>query len=587
MPVASAPGDPDDPDEIGPFRIVRRLGVGGMGLVFEAIYKKNKRRVALKLLVSELAGEPQLVARFDREMEILKRLKHPNVIRYFGGGVANGRRFYAMEMLTGGSLDDKLKERGALSWEQTLDYSKQIAKALEHAHELGVIHRDLKPANLLLTDKDSLKLSDFGIARDTQRTALTAAGKTVGTMAYMAPEQIHGRDPIGRRTDLYALGCVMFQMLTGHTPFESETQPEMLFKHVEEPPSSVLEQVPDCPPELDGLIQQLLEKKPDDRPFDALAVQVKLDEIRKSAAKGAVAATRRDVTLATGGATMRRDLEKIAVKKKKRKRKRKPDEYVPLTERMAFLVPSLLLSLAAVAWVVWPASESELHEQAAAAMATDDPVAWKDARDRYITTLVAKYPKSDRVEEWNGWLDRIAMNDAEKQAERRRKFGTDPQSEPERLYIEGRQLEEFGDRLTALDYYRGIETVFGDDESARPYVNLARKRAEEIAARVGDSDDTLAFLESQIEKADKLYIAGEKVAAKEQWLSIERLYGGKPEFDVQVGRVRERLNPNQTDQVLRREDDQRRAEADAAREAARMAERDRGDNAGDGLNPTP
>ena len=185
-----------------------------------------------------------------------------------------------MELVNGGSLDDKLRKQGKLSWEQTVDYATQIAKALEHAHNAGVIHRDLKPANLLLTGDGTLKLSDFGIARDTQQTALTQAGKTVGTMAYMAPEQITGKSPISRRTDLYALGCVIFQMLTGRTPFESETQPELLFKHIEEEPPHVREFNMDCPLWLDRLVQELLAKEPEERPFDALAVQVMLDDVR-------------------------------------------------------------------------------------------------------------------------------------------------------------------------------------------------------------------------------------------------------------------------------------------------------------------
>ena len=559
-----------DPEEIGPFRIVRRLGVGGMGLVYEAVYKKNKRRVALKLLAPDLEAEPQLIARFEREMDILKKLKHPNVIRYFGGGAIGPQRFYAMELLAGGSLDDKLKERGSLSWEQTIEYSRQVAKALEHAHAAGVIHRDLKPANLLLTDRGSLKLSDFGIARDTQRTQLTAAGKTVGTMAYMAPEQIHGKDPIGRRTDLYALGCVMFQMLTGRTPFESETQPQMLFKHVNDLPESVREVTPDCPRGLDELIQELLEKEPADRPFDALAVQVKLDEVLKRATKATtVGQTRRDVTLATGGATMKADLDKLAVKKKKRKRKRKstgPDEFVPLTERLSFLIPTLLALFGLIAWLVWPASEQELHDEAKTLMASSDPIDWKDARDRYIRPLLADYPQSERTGEWTEWLDRIAMHDVQQQVEFRRRQGLDPRSEPERLYMEARQLELFGDRLSALQYYRSIETAFEDDDEARPYINLARRRATELATQVDSEDDTLRFIEDQIAKADRLYIAGQKVKAREQWLSIERLYGNKPEFDVQIDRVRDRRDPTQTDEVLRREDDARRADAKARRD---------------------
>src|SRR5690606_16411398 len=143
-----------------------------------------------------------------------------------------------MQLVKGGSLERLLKKKGPLDWELAADYAIQIAQALEHAHAAGIVHRDLKPANLLVTG-EGLKLTDFGIARDTQSTALTAAGKTLGTMAYMAPEQISGKSPVGPKTDLYALGCVLFEMLTGRTVFQADTQPEMLFKHLDEEPPSV------------------------------------------------------------------------------------------------------------------------------------------------------------------------------------------------------------------------------------------------------------------------------------------------------------------------------------------------------------
>ena len=557
-----------DPEKIGPFRIVRRLGVGGMGLVYEAIYVKNNRHVALKLLSPDLAAEPQLIARFEREMEILKKLKHPNIIRYYGGGAIDKRRFYAMELLPGGSLADKLKQAKQISWEQALDYAKQVAKALEHAHNAGVIHRDLKPANLLLTEGGALKLSDFGIARDTQRTALTAAGKTVGTMAYMAPEQIHGRDPIGRRTDLYALGCVLYQMLAGRPPFESETQPEMLFKHVEEVPRGVREHAHDCPPMLEALIAELLEKEPQERPFDALAVQVKLDEI-KQAELGGGAPTSRAVTLATGGETMRRDLRDIERKTKKRKKKRRrAEEFVPIYERLYVLIPALLAVCGLIGWIIWPAGEKELYDQAATLMASDSAVDWKDARDRFIVPLRERFPESPHIAETELWLDQIAMHDAERQAMFRERAGKDPLTEAERLFREARGFEKRGDRLSALRSYRSIETTFADDGESRPYVNLASDRAETIVNDLGEGSETAQFIEQELAKADQMYRAGRVNEAYSRWRSLEWHYGRKPEFASLVQSVRDRLDPSQTDRVLAaaraEEEEAESAEAESA-----------------------
>ncbi len=173
----------------------------------------------------------------------------------------------------------------------------QIAKALEHAHNAGVVHRDLKPANLLVTKDGVLKLTDFGIARDSEATQLTQAGKTSARWLIWPPS----RSPASTRTRAdgpVPLGCVMFQMLTGRTPFESATQPEMLFKHIEEEPPSVREFNPDCPRYLEVLIADLMEKEPGDRPFDALAVQVRLDEVKQKVAEQAEHAKTRAVEAA-------------------------------------------------------------------------------------------------------------------------------------------------------------------------------------------------------------------------------------------------------------------------------------------------
>src|SRR4029077_4995551 len=255
--------------QLGPFLVGEKLGVGGMGVVYRATYTKTGQVVALKLLSVELSGKPRLGARFERELAILKRLKHPNIVPCFGGGKFGEQHFLAMELIEGGTLATELKKRNKLSWGEVIPLGLPICSALEHAHEHGIIHRDLKPSNLLRTKDGKLKLADFGIARDTDATALTAAGKTVGTFAYMAPEQIRGNPPVTAQTDLYALGCVMYELLTGAPPFAAETAGELLYLHIEKKPVRVSTFALDCPVWLDTLLQQLLEKEPEKRPRDA------------------------------------------------------------------------------------------------------------------------------------------------------------------------------------------------------------------------------------------------------------------------------------------------------------------------------
>ena len=269
--------------KIGPFILGKQIGAGGMGVVYKATYVENGKEVALKVLPPGLAGDPKMLQRFEREINILKRLVHPHIVKYYGGGTHQGQRWYAMEFIDGGSLQDILKKRKRLTWDQAIQVGRQLCAALEVAHNAGIIHRDLKPANLFVTRKGKIKLGDFGIARDTEATALTAAGKTVGTYAYMAPEQIQGNVPISKKTDLYATGCLLYEVLTGETPFLAANPAEMLMQHLNDDPYNVREKIPECPLALDGLIERMLAKNPDDRPYDALAVHTELTEILEKA----------------------------------------------------------------------------------------------------------------------------------------------------------------------------------------------------------------------------------------------------------------------------------------------------------------
>ncbi|MCH7689001.1 MAG: serine/threonine protein kinase, partial [Planctomycetes bacterium] len=345
--------------QIGPFQLEKQIGVGGMGVVYLATHLKTGRKVALKLLSPALSSDENLLARFEREMKILKKLKNENIVQYFGGGRHGKQHFYAMELMPGGSLDDLIDEKGKLPWEQVIELSLQIVNALEYAHRHNVIHRDLKPANFLFDDSGKLKLSDFGIARDTQATALTAAGKTVGTYAYMAPEQISGAHPITGKTDLYSLGCVMFQMLTGATPFQADSAAQMLFKHMDQKPPRVTASAIDCPIWLDAVVSKLLSKDPQDRYFDALAVQVALEEVLQKVTEQTSIAKQTTI----GGPTsitlddVHPGLRKLLRSNKKKKKKRKKKKFVPFYERTLFLMACLFLLIGGITWAVWPLNE--------------------------------------------------------------------------------------------------------------------------------------------------------------------------------------------------------------------------------------
>ena len=264
---------------IWPFELIEKIGEGGMGVVYRARYVGNDRIVAVKLLPTDIAENPTITARFDRELEILKQLKHPNIVHCFGGVCESKQRFYAMELIEGGTLAEMLRQKKRFSWDYVIEYGLQMCAGLQHAHERGIVHRDIKPGNFLITKAGQLKLSDFGLATMASASRITRAGKTAGTFLYMAPEQIRGQPPVTPRTDLYALGCVFYELLTGRPPFDGETPAMILQKHLKEPAPRVAPQMLDCPPVLDQLVADLLQKSPEQRPESAAEVESRLKSV--------------------------------------------------------------------------------------------------------------------------------------------------------------------------------------------------------------------------------------------------------------------------------------------------------------------
>lgn len=257
-----------DEFELGPV-----IGAGTAGTIYEALDKKNDERVALKILLPTVSSEEIIQTRFAREMVILEKLSHPNIVRYYGGGKRDNQLFFAMELLTGGSLKDELVRGGAFSWVEAATCGAQICSALQHAHNHGIIHRDLKPSNLLFDTEGHLKLVDFGIARDTHEADITNKGLTVGSHAYMSPEQITGDESITGQTDLYSFGILMYEMLTGQPPFSGDNFAQLFQKHLNASPPPLRKSAPGTPIELEQVVEQLLAKRPEDRPFNARTVQ--------------------------------------------------------------------------------------------------------------------------------------------------------------------------------------------------------------------------------------------------------------------------------------------------------------------------
>ncbi|TWU30061.1 serine/threonine protein kinase [Bythopirellula polymerisocia] len=260
------------------FKLLEPLGVGTVGVVYRAESPDISEPVAVKLLHPTIAHDENIVDRFQREIVIMERLNHPHIVRNYGGGMMDGQYFYAMQLLESGTLKDRIKKFGPLPWPQAAAFAAQIASALQHAHNHGIIHRDLKTSNLFFNKEGKLLLGDFGIARDTHDADITGVGITVGTYAYMSPEQICGDKEITGKADLYSLGCVMMEMLTGQPPFMGANFAQVWGQHLNDKPPGIRERGIECPEWLEKIVLQLLEKDPERRPFNARAVQGNLKD---------------------------------------------------------------------------------------------------------------------------------------------------------------------------------------------------------------------------------------------------------------------------------------------------------------------
>jgi hypothetical protein len=261
----------------GRYRIEGRLGVGGMSTVHLAFDSRLERYVAVKLLAEHLADDPTFVSRFRREALAAARLVHPNIVQVFDFGFDSGshQHFIVMEHVPGNSCAELLRDQGHLGVAETVEIVIQACRGLDYAHRNGVVHRDVKPGNLLVSDQDVVKLADFGIARAADQSSITQVGSVLGTAAYLSPEQARG-DEAGPRADLYSLGVVTYQLMTGRLPYEASSLSELALKQQRERPGLLDDLITDAPHALAEAVDEALAIDPRDRPEEAMQFAAQL-----------------------------------------------------------------------------------------------------------------------------------------------------------------------------------------------------------------------------------------------------------------------------------------------------------------------
>jgi serine/threonine-protein kinase len=271
---------------IGSYIVLDRIGAGGMGTVFKARHRRMHRLVALKILPRETADQVAFAQRFQREIEIIARLSHPNIVMAFDAGESASGLYLVMEFVDGRDLGTEVIQGGAFSTATAMDCILQAARGLAYAHEHGIVHRDVKPANLLRDAAGVVKVADLGLARpsspemDPASASLTQAGVILGTAAYMAPEQALDSATVDQRVDIYSLGCTLFYLLTGRAPYSARSTLALLLEHRDAPIPSLHEVRRDVPAAVETLFRQMAAKRPEDRPATMAQVVRVVERLR-------------------------------------------------------------------------------------------------------------------------------------------------------------------------------------------------------------------------------------------------------------------------------------------------------------------
>jgi len=529
--------------QIGPFQIEKELGSGAMGSVYRGVYTKTGQRVAVKIMAPGLVNNETARLRFEREAAILKQFDHPNIVRLFGIGKFQGLRYYAMEYIEGESLDHVLSRRGRISWEEVCVLGKQLCSALQHSHEHGIIHRDLKPSNLMILKDGSLKLTDFGIAKDLDVTQLTEANCTVGTASYMSPEQCRGEKQLTPKSDLYSLGIVFYELLTGKKPFICENVMDMFMAHVQgkcERPARIVLEIPKW---LDNLVVQMMEKKPEQRPKDAAMVAEALEQVlmkvEAQESAGVEAAKKKKGDRKDGDKKID-ETDRVAARTLLGK-KAKKKKGAPFYTRWWFVAAGLIAMVSVLGTLLYyifrPTPLETLYRAAEVKMQSDDPEKWAEARNGPIKEYLERrnIPENDQTRKIREWRDKVDKRDVEVLLAKMINTSSlvKPDGKHQELAVDAARAESIGDLPRAEKLWKEIATNHKDEGGARAWYLVAEDRLRDLAwvpkqiermkihndhiRNLGYEDPPRDALENQAFTSLRYELFGDIFEAQQQW----------------------------------------------------------------------
>jgi hypothetical protein len=503
---------------------------------------QQKKAAAVRIFSTPMGLTPEAKRDFATQIEELKELRHPGIVRCYGGGFDKKDAYLAYEFIDGESIDVLLKRRERLPWETAIDYALQLAETLQYTHVSGWLHNRLR-ADKVMVCAGGLEVKILDFRKSDDSLWMGPAPITATQRIYAAPECQDDSLPMqSDRSDVYSLGVLLYEMLTGHLPFDPSVSEQLLAAQIQQTvPRNVSAIALDCPVWLSTLVAQMLDKDPLKRPFTMAATAMALNQALSRAAGGVSVAEH----VASGFNPLqikgdRKEAEKALGKKSVKKVVENP--LFGLINGTALLIAGLIVAFAAIFWVISPASEKVLRERAEAMLVDADLADMNYAMDNYLTPLVKRFPDGPNAQWAKEQIEEIEISNLDRKIAIALRFDRSLKADDEQQLADAIKTEEGGNKTKALEQYRAIITLLDNDAEHKRVVGLAQRRLEKLEKEAEIPDELEAKLAEKMAQAEVAFNANKIADARAIWESIISLYKDNPNVKAIVEKAEARLS---------------------------------------------
>ncbi|KAA5545363.1 serine/threonine protein kinase [Roseiconus nitratireducens] len=542
---------------LGPLAIESKLGDHpSTSSVWRAIHVQHQKAVAVKVFSAPFGGTPEARRHFADEWERLKPIQHPGVAKCYGGGFEETDAYLAYELIEGETLSSQLERTGRLSWENTLDIAEGLADALEYLHSQGIVHGAISPEKIIITGFSPVLLD---LRQDRFSSPFrTTRPPTVEQVARQAPELIapgvnSPGDHCTPASDLYSLGALIYHAITGRLPIDGETIEQVRANAQTQIPVSPASIVFECPVWLDKLVMRLLEKDPAHRPPTAAAVKLALAEVRKRSLSRAGVAEHVSSGFSPLQVTTQREKDEARALLGRgvvdlNAAEEEEEEDVDATvwhDQPWFLIGGLVAILLLLAYVAWPASEQTLRKRAEALIAQDTRSALAQAERQPLREILVRFPDGPNAQWAQQQIDRINVIQFLHQLSVKIKNNLPIKDQGELLHKQAQEYAANGDFARAIDKYRSMVTVLGEDSQYETAVNAARYQIAILEKKASGETDAAKIVQNKLDEADELLANNRVVEARKIWYSLVELYGDNSNLKPLIDQAQKRLAENE------------------------------------------